>query len=79
MAIFAAKTLVLVIVVIWLRWTLPRIRVDQMMTLCWKYLVPVGFACVVFAAVWMLVVRAAPWLGMRPCASRSAGGARGGR
>jgi NADH-quinone oxidoreductase subunit H len=49
-AIFMAKVLVLVNVVIWIRWTFPRIRVDQMMNLCWKYLVPIGMGMVILAA-----------------------------
>jgi NADH-quinone oxidoreductase subunit H len=49
--VFCAKVLVLVNVVIWIRWTFPRIRVDQVMGLCWKYLVPIGMGLVVLAAV----------------------------
>ncbi len=52
--VFVVKTVALVNVVIWLRWTLPRIRVDQMMVLCWKYLVPIEMAAVLLTALWML-------------------------
>jgi NADH-quinone oxidoreductase subunit H len=62
MVVFVAKAAVLSNIVLWLRWTLPRIRVDQMMSLCWKYLVPLAFAGFVFTLVWQLVVSRAPGL-----------------
>ncbi|MGC4114644.1 MAG: NADH-quinone oxidoreductase subunit NuoH [Myxococcales bacterium] len=49
-AIFLLKVITVTNVIMWVRWTLPRIRVDQMMSLCWKYLVPISMGLVVLAA-----------------------------
>ena len=40
-----------VTLMIWIRWTLPRLRIDQVITMCWKYCVPlsaVGFVGLLF-------------------------------
>jgi NADH-quinone oxidoreductase subunit H len=49
---FFAKLSVLLFIYIWLRGTLPRTRVDQMMNLAWKFMLPMAFTCVIAAAVW---------------------------
>jgi NADH-quinone oxidoreductase subunit H len=52
---FIVKDLIFVFLIIQLRWTLPRIRMDQLMEVCWKYLVPISFVCVMGVALWMLL------------------------
>ena len=47
--VFLLKSSLLVCVQIWVRWTLPRLRIDQVMTTCLKYLVPI--ACFLFVGV----------------------------
>lgn len=39
---FFGKTLFVIWLLMWIKWTFPRLRVDQILTLEWKYLVPIG-------------------------------------
>jgi len=52
--VFVSKALLLYYVVIWIRWTLPRLRVDQLMTVCWKYLTPIAIFNLVGCAIWLV-------------------------
>ncbi|MEE9199473.1 MAG: NADH-quinone oxidoreductase subunit NuoH [Dehalococcoidia bacterium] len=40
---FAIKTIAVIFVIFWLRATLPRFRIDQLMAFCWKFLIPISF------------------------------------
>ncbi|HMJ51626.1 MAG TPA: NADH-quinone oxidoreductase subunit NuoH [Polyangiaceae bacterium] len=52
--VFQLKSWFLIFVVIWIRWTLPRVRIDQMMNLCWKWFVPASFAAFLMTGVWVV-------------------------
>ena len=49
---FFVKLGVLLFTFIWIRGTLPRTRVDQVMNFAWKFMLPMAFTCIVAAAVW---------------------------
>ena len=49
---FFVKLSILLFVYIWLRGTLPRTRIDQIMNFAWKFMLPMAFTCVIAAAVW---------------------------
>jgi len=49
---FFAKLSILIFVYIWVRGTLPRTRVDQIMNFAWKFMLPMAFTCVIASAVW---------------------------
>jgi NADH-quinone oxidoreductase subunit H len=52
---FVSKSYMFVVIQIWIRWTLPRLRVDQLMYVSWKVLTPWLFACL-FAVGLILVI-----------------------
>jgi len=59
--VFIAKTYTGIFVMMWARGSLPRFRVDQMLSFCWKVLIPVSLSWVV---VWACVQRLWPVVAM---------------
>ena len=51
-----SKIALLAFLMIWFRWTFPRFREDQLQSLAWKWLVPLGLANIVVTAIFKVVV-----------------------
>ena len=50
-----SKTAALIFVMLWLRWTLPRLRVDQLMSVCWKVFLPISLVNIFGVAIWTVI------------------------
>src|SRR5205807_5378523 len=61
--VFIVKCYLLVFVMMWVRWTLPRLRIDQVMMTCLKYFLPISCFLLLGVSVWQVGVAAwTPWL-----------------
>ncbi len=54
--VFIVKGWTLVFVMMWVRWTLPRLRIDQVMMTCLKYLLPISCVLLLGVCLWRLFV-----------------------
>jgi NADH-quinone oxidoreductase subunit H len=66
---FFVKSSFFIFLLIWIRWTLPRLRVDQLMAMCWKYLVPIGFVCLIGSLLWMSILGNRAFFGLLSAAT----------
>ena len=53
---FIVKGWLLVFVMMWVRWTLPRLRIDQVMETCLKYLLPISCALLLGVSFWQVAM-----------------------
>jgi len=61
---FSAKTFLWVIVFIWIRWTLPRFKYNQLMDIGWKRFLPLAILNLLVVSVVALIMYNNGWLGM---------------
>jgi NADH-quinone oxidoreductase subunit H len=54
--VFITKGFLLVFVMMWVRWTLPRLRIDQVMMACLKYMLPISCALLLGVSFWQLAI-----------------------
>ncbi|MBL7970153.1 MAG: NADH-quinone oxidoreductase subunit H, partial [Prolixibacteraceae bacterium] len=52
---FFSKTFFIILIIMWFKWTFPRLRIDQLLTLEWKYLLPISLFNIVLIAFLVLM------------------------
>lgn len=55
-AVFLIKTYCIIFIIMWTRWTFPRLRGDHLMGFSWKVLLPLAFLNLLIACIWVMVV-----------------------
>lgn len=60
MVYFFLKTFIVYFVIVWTRGTFPRVRIDQMLDFCWKFLTPLALVLLISVAVLDKVLEGAP-------------------
>ncbi len=66
MANLLGKATLGVLIMMWIRWTLPRLRIDQVMTTCLKYCTPIAAAMFAGAMLWQLALPGGLVAGLSP-------------
>lgn len=51
---FIIKTAIIMFIIIWFKWTFPRLRIDQLIKLEWKYLLPIGLLNLLLATIMVI-------------------------
>ena len=52
---FMGKVIFLIFLMMWFRWTFPRLRVDQLMHVCWKVFIPIAMFNIFVVGIWKLI------------------------
>ena len=53
---FMGKVIFLIFLMMWFRWTFPRLRVDQLMHVCWKVFIPIAMLNIFGVGIWKLII-----------------------
>ena len=65
LTVFVGKCWLLVLVMMWIRWSLPRLRIDQVMMTCLKYFLPISCVLLIGVCLWQLAVPSAVASGVK--------------